>query len=139
MSLMSSLCIRLLQPAFIGCLLLMCGCSTFRDSLSDWGPACGDGRIAMAILDDFDLVWKVPTKRPLPALSVPVVDIVPGGCHGNAMSYGYDLRKITPDGQSWVVLERTFLSPKDLSNYTHIRVAIQGSILNSHDAIELKL
>lgn len=97
--------------------------------------ACGDGRVD-TILDDFDStefsIFKADLSIPDPNLAT-----VPG-CHGQALSFGYDLNNASPDGQSWIVLQRS-LPVTDLTSYTHIRLALRGSNINSHDNVEVKL
>ncbi|PWU02543.1 MAG: hypothetical protein C5B51_20600 [Terriglobia bacterium] len=100
-----------------------------------WGVACGDGRID-TILDDFDSPWTFCCKAD-PSIPNPILSTVPG-CHGNAMAVTYDLTN-PPQGQSWIVLQRFLASPRDLTGYTHIRLAMYGSNLNSHDSVQLKL
>jgi hypothetical protein len=106
-----------------------------------WGIACGDGRVD-TILDDFDSPWVVCCTAD-PSIPKPTPRTVPG-CHGNAMAVDYDLRNVAPPdspdaGQSYIVLQRVFSSPRDLTNYTHIRLAWHGSNINSHDSIDVKL
>ena len=106
-----------------------------------WGIACGDGRVD-TILDDFDSPWVVCCTAD-PSIPKPTPHTVPG-CHGNAMAVDYDLRNVAPPGspnagQSYIVLQRFFSSPRDLTNYTHIRLAWHGSNINSHDSIDVKL
>ena len=106
-----------------------------------WGIACGDGRVD-TILDDFDSPWVVCCTA-APSIPKPTPRTVPG-CHGNAMAVDYDLRNVAPPdspnaGQSYIVLQRFFSSPRDLTNYTHIRLAWHGSNINSHDSIDVKL
>ncbi len=98
--------------------------------------ACGDGRVDR-ILEDFDsisgfTVFKADPSIPDPALSSVL------GCNGQALSFGYDLTHASQDGQSWIVLQKT-ISGIDLSGYTHLRVALRSSNLNSHNHVEIKL
>jgi hypothetical protein len=100
--------------------------------------ACGDGRVDM-ILEDFDstpitafTVFKADASIPDPNLS-----IVPG-CRGQALSLGYDLNNASPDGQSWIVLQRS-IPVTNLTSFTHIRLALRGSNMNSHENVEVKL
>lgn len=108
-----------------------------------WAIACGDGRVD-AILDNFDSPWVLcPGCKAHPSIPDPILSIVPG-CNGNAMAVDYDLRDVSPPspnpvnpGQSWVVLQRSL--SLDLSKYTHLRLAMRGSNVNSHDTVEVKL
>jgi hypothetical protein len=127
-------------PAVIGFLVLMLG-GKGAESATSWANACGDGRVD-TILDDFDSPW-VFCCTAHPSIPKPVLRTVPG-CHGNAMAMDYDLTNLAPPGdtnagQSWLVLQKFFSSGRNLSNYTHIRLAVRASNLNSHDNIEIKL
>jgi len=51
----------------------------------------------------------------------------------------YDLRNRASDGQSWAVIERLFSTPRDISESTHVRLAMRGVNLNSHEIVEVKL
>jgi len=101
-----------------------------------WPIACGDGRVD-TILDDFDstsgTIFKADAAIPDPVLRQVV------GCHGTAMAVDYDLTNVAPNGQSWIVLRRSLPTAEDLSGFTHIRLAIQGSNINGHDNVEVKL
>jgi hypothetical protein len=100
--------------------------------------ACGDGRVD-TILEDFDstpvtafAVFKADPSIPDPNLSIVA------GCHGQALSFAYDLNSVSPDGQSWIVLQRS-LPVTDLTRYSHLRLALRGSNINGHDNVEVKL
>ena len=106
-------------------------------AVPSWGNACGDGRVD-GVLETFDsssgfAVFKAHASIPDPSLST-----VPG-CSGQALAFGYDLRNASPvDGQSWIVLQHSF-AVTDLRSFTHLRLAVHGSNLNSHDNLEVKL
>jgi hypothetical protein len=72
-----------------------------------------------------------------PSIPDPVLSSVPG-CHDQALSFGYDLTNASQNGQSWIVLQKT-IPVIDLSGYTHLRVALRSSNLNSHNHVEIKL
>ncbi|SBT04896.1 exported hypothetical protein [Candidatus Accumulibacter aalborgensis] len=131
---------RLSQLSSLCFLVLMVGANVALSAPS-WGIACGDGRVD-TVLDDFDSTWDYccsahqsiprPTLRPV------------AGCNGNAMAVDFDLRNVAPvgspnAGQSWIVLQRTLSPHRDLSHYTHLRLALRGSNVNSHDSLEIKL
>src|ERR1051326_547107 len=99
------------------------------------GIACGDGRVDI-VIDDFDSGWFHCCSSD-PSVATPTLTTVPG-CHGNALAVDYDLTN-PPQGVSWIVLQRFLASPIDLTSYTHIRLALRGSNLNSHDSVEVKL
>lgn len=101
-----------------------------------WAIACGDGRVD-EILDNFDQTWTICCTAD-PSIPPPNLATV-AGCNGNAMSVQYDLRNKANDGQSWVVIYHDFASAKNLSNYTHMRIAFGGSNLNSHETVDVKL
>ena len=126
--------------ALIGSLLLV-PVTNAAQSAPPWGNACGDGRVD-AVLDNFDSPW-VFCCTAHASIPAPAVHIVPG-CNGNAMAVDYDLTNVAPpgssnQGQSWIVLQKSLAAPTDLSQYTHVRLAIRGSNLNSHDSIEVKI
>ena len=107
-----------------------------------WGIACGDGRVD-AVLDNFDAPWDFCCTAADPSIPRPTVHVVPG-CNGSAIAVDYDLTNVAPpgsanQGQSWIVLQRTLAPHTDLTNYTHVRLAMRGSNLNSHDSIEVKI
>jgi hypothetical protein len=100
--------------------------------------ACGDGRVDK-ILEDFDLtpITAFTVFKADPSIPEPNLSIVPG-CQDKALSFGYDLSNASPNGQSWIVLQRS-IPVTDLTNFTHIRLALRGSNLNSHENVEVKL
>ena len=106
-----------------------------------WSNACGDGRVDK-IIDDFDSAsGMIFTADPI--IPAPTPRLVTG-CHGNAIAIDYDLTNVAPPGsanagQSWIVLRRTLPAAINLSAFTHIRLALHGSNLNSHDTLEVKL
>ena len=105
-----------------------------------WAIACGDGRVDQ-VLDNFDtepLAWSfccVPLNSNIPQKTPARVT----GCNGDALSLPYDLQNAAPDGQSWIVFTRSFNPPRNLSPFTHVRVAFRGTNINSHETVELKL
>lgn len=105
-----------------------------------WEIACGDGRVDL-VLDNFDASWTAVTAGS--AIPSPTQTVV-GGCNGaNALAVTYDLTSTQPPegpnpGQSWIVLVKTIPST-NLISYTHIRLSIKGSNVNSHDTLEVKL
>lgn len=106
-----------------------------------WGIACGDGRVDL-ILDDFDSPWDACCTAH-PSIPMPARQTV-AGCNGNAMAVGYDLRNVVPGngpdaGTSWVVLQRSFAAPRNLTGYTHVRLAMKGANPDNHDNVEVKL
>lgn len=126
--------------AVIGFFALMFGGKGAKSTPS-WANACGDGLVD-TILDNFDSPWVICCTAH-PSIPNPILRTVPG-CHGNAMAVDYDLTNVAPAndpkaGQSWIVLQKFFSSSRDLSNYTHIRLAMRGSNVNSHDNIDVKL
>lgn len=98
--------------------------------------ACGDGRVDR-ILEDFESVSGFTVFKADPSIPDPALSIVPG-CNGQALSFGYDLTNASQDGQSWIVLQKA-IPVTDLSGYTHLRVALRSSNLNSHNHVEIKL
>ncbi len=98
--------------------------------------ACGDGRVDR-ILEQFDSVDGWTVFKADPSIPDPTLSIAPG-CNGQALSFGYDLTNASQDGQSWIVLQKT-IPVTDLSGYTHLRVGLRGSNLNSHNHVEIKL
>ncbi|HBY93673.1 MAG TPA: hypothetical protein DEP84_06830 [Chloroflexi bacterium] len=103
--------------------------------------ACGDGRVD-TIVDDFDstagMTFTADSTIPAPTLRLVA------GCHGNALAIDYDLINVAPPGspnagQSWIVLRRSLPTARNLSAFTHLRLALHGSNLNSHDTVEVKL
>lgn len=105
-----------------------------------WEIACNDGRVDL-VLEDFDATWTAITAGS--AIPAPTQTVV-GGCHGaNALAVTYDLTNVQPPegpnpGQSWIVLVKSIPST-NLTPYTHIRLSIKGSNVNSHDTLEVKL
>jgi hypothetical protein len=103
-----------------------------------WALACGDGRLD-DVIDGLEsaTAWAVCcTAHP----SIPAPALTPSpGCSGQSLSIAYDLRNQAMDGQSWVVVQRFFATPKDLTPYTHLRVALRGVNLRSHETVEIKL
>ncbi len=110
-------------------------------SQPSWSNACGDGRVD-ALVDDFDSTAGTIFKAD-PTILTPMLSLV-AGCHGNALAIDYDLTNVAPPGslnagQSWIVLRRSLPTARNLSAFTHIRLAIRGSNLNSHDTVDVKL
>jgi hypothetical protein len=106
-----------------------------------WSNACGDGRVD-TIVDDFDSTSGTIFTAD-PTIPAPTPRLV-AGCHGNALALDYDLTKVAPPGspnagQSWIVLRRALPAAINLSGFTHIRLSLRGSNLNSHDTVEVKL
>jgi hypothetical protein len=99
---------------------------------------CGDGRVDR-ILEDFDSIPSTGFAifKAIPSIPDPKLKIVPG-CHGQALSFRYNLTKASPDGQSWIVLQWS-IPVTDLTDFTHIRLALRGSNINSHENIQVKL
>jgi hypothetical protein len=99
---------------------------------------CGDGQVD-SILESFDsiLVTDFTVAKPHPSIPDPNLALVPG-CDGQALSFGYDLNQVSPSGQSWIVLQRS-IPVTDLTDFTHIRLALRGSNINSHENVEVKL
>ncbi|KFB67435.1 hypothetical protein [Candidatus Accumulibacter vicinus] len=132
--------VRFLLAMAAGLLTLAASPSTARPVLQ-WGIGCGDGRVDV-VLDDFDTPWEhcctADVSIPRPTLRTVA------GCNGTALAVDYDLRNVAPSGsqnagQSWVVLQRTLAEARDLSRYTHLRLAMRGSNLRAHDTVEVKL
>lgn len=113
-----------------------------------WGIACGDGRVDVT----FDGPWIPCCSADERVIPRPVVRRVPG-CHGEATAVDYDLRNVAlpthpnnptlpnPNaGQSWVVVVQDVpASKQDFSKYTHLRLALEGAKLTSHETVEVKL
>src|SRR5437879_4306480 len=118
--------IDLFRLAVIGFIVLAAGANV-APAAAPWGIACGAGRVD-TILDDFDSPWPYCCRSD-PSIPIPAISTVPG-CHGNAMAVTYDLTN-PPQGDSWIVLQKFLPAPLDLSGYTHIRLAMYGSNLNS--------
>lgn len=128
-----------LLPLLVG-FLLMPG-TNVAQTAPPWGNACGDGRVD-AVLDNFDSPWVFCCTADV-SIPAPAIHMVPG-CNGNAMAVDYDLTNVAPPGssnpgQSWIVLQKSLPPHTDLTQYTHVRLAIRGLNLNSHDTIEVKL
>lgn len=102
------------------------------------GNACGDGRID-SILEDFDStpLTDFTVVKAAPSIPDPNLSSVPG-CQDQALSFGYDLTQASQDGQSWIVLQRS-IPVTDLTDFTHIRLALRGLNVNSHENVEVKL
>ncbi|GIK37951.1 MAG: hypothetical protein BroJett011_17840 [Chloroflexota bacterium] len=99
--------------------------------------ACGDGR-GDKILEDFGSTTVfTPVFKADPSIPDPTLSIV-SGCHGQALAFGYDLTNANSNGESWIVLQRT-IPVTDLTQFTHIRLALRGSNVNSHENVEIKL
>ena len=97
---------------------------------------CGDGQID-AIIDNFEnaSLWStcycgVGVPGPLLAISE--------GCSGNALAVSYDL-STEPIKEGWFVITRTFTTPLNLSNYSHLRIALRGSNINARHTLQIKL
>src|SRR5687767_4091802 len=106
-----------------------------------WSNACGDGRVDV-IADHFastsGTIFTADPTIPDPSLRLTT------GCHGKALAMDYDLTHVAPPEspnarQSWIVLQRSFPTGRDLRAFTHIRFALRGSNLNSHDTVDVKL
>ncbi|KFB70065.1 glycoside hydrolase family 5 protein [Candidatus Accumulibacter vicinus] len=126
--------------ALVCCVLAML-VSNMAVAAAPWGVACADGRVDN-ILDNFDSPWDYCCTAD-PLIPKPTLRTVPG-CNGNALAVDYDLRNValigSPNaGQSWIVLQKSLSPQRDLTPYTHIRLAIRGSNLKSHDSMEVKL
>jgi hypothetical protein len=122
-------------------LLVLAGSSSASASHSPWALACDDGRVD-AVVDDFETtagtLFTAHGAIPQPGLRVVA------GCNGNALAIDYDLTNIAPPGspnagQSWVVVQRQLPGARDFTPYSHIRLALRGSNLNSHDTVDVKL
>jgi hypothetical protein len=106
-----------------------------------WPNQCGDGRVN-TIIDDFDSTsGMIYTADPIIPAPTPRLE---AGCHGNAVAIDYDLTNVAPTGsanagQSWIVLRRTLPAAINLNSFTHIRLSLHGSNINSHDTVEVKL
>jgi len=93
---------------------------------------CGDGRVDQ-VIDGFEAVggWEARHRdRDLPIVTLSTI----GGCSGNALAVRWDLQ-----GGEWLVLVRNLEQPLDLSNRTHLRVAIRGSNPSARLSFQLKL
>lgn len=122
-------------------LVLVLGANAALPAAPPWEIACGDGRVD-TILENFDSAWTFCCTADA-VIPAPTLSIVPG-CNGDAMAVDYDLTNVAPSGsanagQSWIVLQKFFSPDRDLTPYTHIRLAMRDSNLNSHDNIEVKL
>ena len=106
----------------------------FSDAFSP--NACGDGRVD-TVLEDFDSVAGFTLFKADPDIPDPDLTIV-SGCHGQALAFGYDLREVSPGGQSWIVIQHS-IPVTNMSDFTHLRLALHGSNVNSHDNVEVKL
>ncbi|MEM7111798.1 MAG: hypothetical protein AAF614_05150 [Chloroflexota bacterium] len=107
-----------------------------------WANGCGDGHVDR-ILDNFDDGRETAVFTPHHTIPNPQIFIVPNGCRGKGFAIEYDVTNITPPnapnaGQSWVVIQRPMSTP-DLTPYTHLRLALRGDTLDSHQAVEVKL
>jgi hypothetical protein len=106
-----------------------------------WSNICGDGRVN-TIIDDFDSTsGMIYTADPIIPAPTPRLE---AGCHGNTVAIDYDLTNVAPigsanAGQSWIVLRRTLPAAINLNSFTHIRLSLHGSNINSHDTVEVKL
>ncbi|MBI5676015.1 MAG: PQQ-like beta-propeller repeat protein [Nitrospirae bacterium] len=98
--------------------------------------ACSDGKID-AIIDDFEDASLWSTCYVVAGVSCPTLTSV-GGCSGNSLAISYDLTT-EPIENGWFVITRTFPAPIDLSDYTHLRIALRGSNINAHHTFEIKL
>ena len=106
-------------------------------AVPSWGNACGDGRVD-GVLEDFESSSGFAVFKAHPSIPDPALSTVPG-CRGQALAFTYDLRNVSPvDGQSWIVLQRSFAAT-DLRSFTHLRLALRGSNLDSHDNLDVKL
>lgn len=93
---------------------------------------CGDGRVDQ-VIDGFDTIggWAVRFRdRDLPAVTLSPV----AGCSGEALAVRWDL-----NGGEWLVLVRDLEQPLDLSNRTHLRIALRGSHPGARLNFQLKL
>lgn len=105
-----------------------------------WEIGCGDGRVDL-VLDNFDATWTAITAGS--AIPLPAQNLV-SGCNGTAaLAVTYDLTNVQPPegpnpGQSWIVLIKNIPST-NISAYSHLRLAMKGSSLNSHETVEVKL
>ncbi len=127
--------------AMATCLLTLAASHAADRPVSPWGISCGDGRVDV-VLDDFDTPWDHCCTAD-GSIPVPTLRTV-AGCNGTALAVDYDLRNVAPAGsrnagQSWIVLQRTLAQARDLSRYTHLRLAMRGSNLRAHDTVEVKL
>lgn len=125
----------------LACAIVLASRGDSAQSVSSGAIACGDGRVS-AILDNFDSPWTICCTAD-PRIPNPVLRSV-SGCNGSAIAVDYDLTEIAPPdssgtGQSWVVLQRFFPRNQDLTNYTHIRLSMRGSNIDSHETVEVKL
>jgi hypothetical protein len=109
---------------------LSCGISTAQTL--GWPISCGDGRVD-DVLDHFNQPWTIccTAGAPQPTLAVEQ------GCSGEALAVGYDLTAPV-NGQSWVVIQRFFPAPRNLSAFTHVRLAFRGTV-ESHETVDVKL
>lgn len=127
--------------AVAACLLILATSPSAARPVLEWGISCGDGRVDV-VLDDFDTPWENCCTADV-SIPGPTLRTV-AGCNGTALAVDYDLRNVAPPGsqnagQSWVVLQRNLAQARDLSRYTHLRLAMRGSNLRAHDTLEVKL
>src|SRR5437763_14347983 len=126
---------RVLTAIALPCIVVLMLTPEMGSSAPPWANTCSDGRVD-TMLDDFESTWTFCCKAD-PSIPDPHLSIV-AGCHGQAMAVGYDLTNPS-NGASWIALQRSLAPPMDLSNFTHLRLAIRGLNVNSHDNIEVKL
>ncbi|MFT5196009.1 MAG: hypothetical protein ACI9EW_001582 [Cellvibrionaceae bacterium] len=71
------------------------------------------------------------------AITEPVFILV-DGCDGQALSIQYDLNITDSKGVSWIVAQVSLSSTVSITPFTHIRIAMKGENLNSHEYVEIK-
>lgn len=113
--------------------IMIAGPSSIRAAApSSWPNACGDGRVDV-VVDDFEEapLWEFCCSD----RGLPIVGIEPGqGCSGGALAVNYDL-----NGGDWFVIWRSFSSPIDLSDMTHLRLALRSGDQGAHHNFQIKL
>ncbi|HEV8713426.1 MAG TPA: hypothetical protein VGX03_11420 [Candidatus Binatia bacterium] len=105
--------------------------------ITSWPNSCGDGRIDF-LIDDFEdpSLWSYCCgDRDLPSVTLTQAAGCTGASGDHSLALDYDLR-----GGDWFIILRHFSpEPLDLREFTHLRIALQGSNLNAHHDLQLKL
>jgi hypothetical protein len=114
--------------------------SVFLDKIAfatRWAASCGDGRID-SIVDNMEdsTSWNhIFSDRDRATVSL---NSIPG-CRGQAIAINYNLNGPYPGGAGWLIVQRQLEQSQDLSGFTHLRFALQGSNANAHHNIQIKL
>ena len=124
------------------CLIALITGASWSESASpaEFKPnECGDGKIDL-MLEDFETLALEDLEifKPDPAVIDPVLDLVEG-CAGQALSIEFDLTVTAADRDSWVVVKKSFDEPRDISAYSHIRIALKGLVSNNYEYVDVKL